>query len=423
MIRTKFISLTIITLLIIIAIFAGLYYSNYFTPPPIIKAEPLAVDTYATNQSVSYLVDSMNSFSCDFYQNLDVMANENIFFSPYSVFVALAMTYEGAKNETANEMKLVLDFPQNNDTMLCSFGRLFNLYNQHKTYTLQTANALWTQYDFEFLPSYLQFIESYYMGNTTNLDFSKTQEAANQINQWIEDQTHGKIKDMIQSNDINPFTKMILTNAIYFKGDWKYQFDAEKTKQENFFVSNDTTVTVPMMQMNDESITFNYMENNDTQFLELPYKGDNLSMLFLLPKDNDITSLEQQLSWSILHEWTQSMSKNSVNIKIPKFTFETKYSLKEPLKSMGMVNPFTSSADFSGMNGYKNLFIDKVLHNAFIQVDETGTEAAAATTVTMVLTSMPPSEIVFHADHPFLFFIQHNQTGNILFMGKVTNPE
>jgi serpin B len=261
------------------------------------------------------------------------------------------------------------------------------------------------------------------MGKTTKLDFSNAQEAADQINAWIEEQTNEKIKDMLQSSDIHPLTKMILCNAIYFKGDWKYQFDQDQTIEEQFYNTPDSSISVPMMSLNDEKITFNYTEDDDVQILELPYKGENLSMILLLPKENNVSSLENQLSWSKIDEWLQSMSEQSVNIKIPKFTFETEYSLKETLQSMGMQDPFSMDADFSGIDGRKDLFIDKVLHNAFIQVDETGTEAAAATTVHIALTSIPPSNIEFHADHPFLFLIQQTQTGNILFLGKVTHPQ
>jgi serpin B len=178
-----------------------------------------------------------------------------------------------------------------------------------------------------------------------------------------------------------------------------------------------------MMYLNDESLTFNYMEDDEIQILELPYKGDNLSMILMLPKENNISILESQFNWNQTQERLSHMTKESVRITIPKFTFETEYSLKEVLQSMGMQQPFTMDADFSGMNGNKDLYIDKVLHNAFVQVDEVGTEAAAATTVHISLTSLPPPEIEFTADHPFIFFIQHNQTGNILFLGKIMNPQ
>ncbi|MFO8078120.1 MAG: serpin family protein [Thermoplasmatota archaeon] len=413
-------------LIVSVAIIAGyLYKDNLFSPSA--KADQLAIDTNATSESVSSLVDYMNMFSFDLYTQLSndqEHEGKNIFFSPYSVFVALSMTYEGAKNETAADMQEVLYFPQNNDTMLCSFGRLYNIYNFHKNYTLETANALWTQHDFSFLDSYLDFIEHYYMGRATEVDFSQAEETAEQINNWIEEKTHDKIQDMLSSEDIDPATKMILTNAIYFKGDWLYQFDPEDTVDKDFFVSNEETVTVPMMQLDDDDISFNYTETDDFQMLELPYDGNNVSMIVLLPKENNISTIEQQISWENISDWEQTFQEKQVKVILPKFEMETTYNLGQHLIEMGMQIPFTTNADFSGMDGRRDLFIGKVLHNAFVKVDETGTEAAAATTVHMELTAIPPSDqLVFNADHPFLFFIQHKQTNNILFMGKITNPE
>ncbi len=413
-------------LIVSVAIIAGyLYKDNLFSPSA--KADQLAIDTNATSESVSSLVDYMNMFSFDLYTQLSndqEHEGNNVFFSPYSVFVALSMTYEGAKNETAADMQKVLQFPQNNDTMLCSFGRLYNIYNFHNNYTLETANALWTQHDFSFLDSYLDFIEHYYMGKATEVDFLQAEETAEQINNWIEEKTHDKIQDMLSSEDIDPATKMILTNAIYFKGDWLYQFDPDDTLEKDFYVTDEETVTVPMMQLDDDDVKFNYTETDDFQMLELPYDGNNVSMIVLLPKENNISTIEQQISWENISDWEQSFQEKQVKVILPKFEMETTYNLGQHLIEMGMQVPFTTSADFSGMDGRRDLFIGKVLHNAFVQVDETGTEAAAATTVHMELTAIPPSDqLVFNADHPFLFFIQHKQTDNILFMGKIVSPE
>lgn len=425
--KSKRMIAAIVALLIIsVSFIAGyLYKDNFF--PPSAKADQLAIDTNATSESVSSLVDYMNIFSIDFYTQLSndqEQQGENIFFSPYSVFVALSMTYEGARNETAADMQKVLHFPQNNDSMLCSFGRLYNIYNFHQKYTLETANALWTQHDFSFLDSYLNFIEHYYMGRATEVDFLQAEETAEQINDWIEEKTHDKIQDMLSSEDIDPSTKMILTNAIYFKGDWLYQFDSDDTIEKDFYVNDEETVSVPMMHLDDDDISFNYTETDDFQMLELPYDGNNISMIVLLPKENNISAIEQQMSWENISNWKQVFQEKQVKVMLPKFEMETTYNLGQYLIEMGMQAPFSTSADFSGMDGRRDLFIGKVLHNAFVKVDETGTEAAAATTVHMELTAILPSDqVVFNADHPFLFFIQHKETNNILFMGKITNPE
>ena len=403
---------TIITCLVAIIAIAVIFY-------PQVPSQPLAIDTYASEESVSTLSDYINDFSFDLYQRLNINNNENLFFSPYSIFVALAMTYEGSSNDTAEEMKNVLQFPQNNETLLCSFGRIYNLLNQHKEYTLSTANALWTQEGYPFLLNYLNFIDNYYMGKATDVDFSNAEIAAQEINQWVEKHTNGKIKDFLAGSDIHPLTKLILTNAIYFKGDWLYQFNREYTNELDFKISPDKTVKVPMMSLSGAEL--NYTENDYVQILKMPYKGEELSMIIVLPKENNITDVEKIINRDVLNSWLGSFSQTNVDVSLPKFTMETEYRLKEYLIDMGMQIPFTMDADFSGMTGNQDLYIEKVIHKAFVEVNEEGTEAAGATSVHVVLKSIPQS-VIFNADHPFMFLIQHKETGTILFIGKVTNP-
>ena len=402
----------IITCLVAVIVIAVLFY-------PQAPSQPLAIDTYATEESVSTLSDYMNDFCFELFHNISFNKTENLFISPYSIFVALAMTYEGARNDTAEEMKNVLHFPQNDETMLCSFGKIYNLLNQHKEYTLSTANALWTQKNYPFLSKYLNFIENYYMGKATDVDFANAEMAAQQINQWVEEHTNGKIKDLLSGSDIHPLTKMILTNAIYFKGDWLYQFNREHTSELDFEISPGNTVKVPMMSLSEGG--FNYTETNDVQILELPYKGEELSMIIILPKENNLAAVEQMIDRETLYSWQASFSQTTVDVSLPKFKLETEYRLREYLVDMGMKIPFTMDADFSGMTGYQELFIEKVLHKAYIEVNEEGTEAAGATSVHMVLKSSPQG-VVFNADHPFLFLIQQKETGTILFMGKIFDP-
>jgi len=410
------ISLTFIVGAVIIV---GFIFSGLFTPSNI-KAR--AIDTYATTESVSSLSDSMNDFSFDLYQHLGVESDENIFFSPYSIFVALAMTYEGARGDTAQQMKNVLGFEQNDEVSLCSFGRIYNLLNIDSEYTLNTANALWTQKDYPFLEEYLNFINNYYMGMATDLDFTDPDTAAEIINEWVEDNTGGKIEDMLSSSDINPSTVLILSNAIYFKGLWLHQFEEKDTVDRDFEKTTEETIQVPTMVSINSEESFNYTETEDLQILELPYKGDAVSMVILLPKENNITIAEQQLNSENLTTWLESLSPTVVDIYLPKFTFKTEYNLKDTLIDMGLGIAFSSAADFSGMNGRGGLAIEKVLHKAFVEVNEEGTEAAAATTVHVLETSIPGPSKVFDADHPFIFLIQHKETGTILFMGTVFDP-
>jgi serpin B len=332
------------------------------------------------------------------------------------------MTYEGARGDTAVQMNDVLGFEQNNEVSLCSFGWIYNLLNIDVDYTLNTANALWTEKDYPFLDDYLGLIDDYYMGKATDIDFSEPVEAAEIINKWVEENTGGKIEDMLSSGDITPGTVLILSNAIYFKGLWLTQFNIEDTVDRDFKLSNGEKKGVPMMVSTNSDAFFNYTENEDMQMLELPYKGDSVSMFIILPKENDLNKFEQTVSMENLSNWMDSMYATNVNIYLPKFTYKTEYNLKDILIDMGLDIAFSMNADFSGMNGFGGLFIEKVLHKAYIEVNEEGSEAAAATTVHILETAMPEPPKVFDADHPFIFFIKHKETDTILFMGSVENP-
>ena len=409
-----------LTCIVAIVIIIALFYSGLFSPLNNVQAK--AVDTYATSESVIYLSDAMNDFSFNMYNQIGSGIDDNVFFSPYSIFVALAMTYEGARGDTAEQMKNVLGFEQNDEVSLCSFGRIYNLLNIDAEYNLNTANALWTKKDYLFLEEYLSFIDNYYMGKATDVDFTKPDEAAEIINKWVEENTNGKIEDMLSSGDISPSTVLILSNAIYFKGLWLTQFNVEDTVYRDFKLATGENIEVPTMVSTNSEVYFNYTETKDMQLLELPYKGDAVSMIILLPKENDLTMVEQTLNKENLSIWLDSMYPTNIDISLPKFTFKTEYNLKNILIDMGLDIAFSSNADFSGMNGYGGLFIEKVLHKAFVEVNEEGSEAAAATTVHILETSMPEPPKVFDANHPFIFLIQHKETGTILFMGNIENP-
>jgi serpin B len=417
----KMIGISTVCVVTVVVIFAGLLYSGFFLPT--VNTQARAVDTYATSESVDSLSDAMNGFSFEMYNELGIDSDENVFFSPYSIFVALAMTYEGARGDTAVQMKNVLGFEQNDEVSLCSFGRIYNLLNIDAEYNLNTANALWTMRDYPFLEEYLNFIDSYYMGKATDVDFTNPSKAAEIINSWVEENTGGKIEDMLSSDDITPGTVLILSNAIYFKGLWLTQFDIEDTADRDFKITSTEIVQVPTMVLTGSEESFNYTETDDLQILELPYKGDAVSMIILLPKENNISSVEQMLNNENLAIWMDSMYPTDVDIYLPKFTYKTEYNLKEMLIAMGMDIAFSYNADFSGMNGFGGLFIDKVLHKAFVEVNEEGTEAAAATTVHVMESAMPGEPKVLDVDHPFLYLIQHKETGTILFMGKVVDPQ
>lgn len=337
------------------------------------------------------------------------------------------MTYEGARGKTAEEMQAVFHFPQDVAVLRSSYLEIYQEVNKKdKKYTLSTANALWAQEDYKFLEDYFDLVEKYYGGKTTNLDFiNQTEKSRLTINSWVEERTNGKIKDLIPEGILSPLTRLVLTNAIYFKGFWLKQFDKKYTREEDFRVSSDNKIKVQMMRLAGEEANFNYAETDKLQILELPYEGNELSMLILLPKEDDLKAVEESLSSEKLSEWKSLLRSEEVNVYLPKFKFETKYFMAQDLSVMGMPTAFGGGADFSGMTGKKDLFISEVIHQAFVDVNEEGTEAAAATAVIMLGKAMPsePKPIkIFKADHPFIFIIQDREESNIIFVGRVSDP-
>ncbi len=378
--------------------------------------------------TVSELVECSNEFSFEMYFKLAAEGDENVFFSPYSITTALGMAFEGAQGQTAEEMAHVLNFPADNQTRLDIMKAYQTYFNaDSESYNLSTANAYWLKQGENLLDAYSVAIESYYLAHGEKLDFAGDPAgSAEKINTWVEEQTNGKIKNLISPANINSLTYLILTNAIYFKSDWKYQSNETATEDLTFHLEGGQDTDVETMHMHDEQIALNYSENDDVQLLQLPYKDGALSMYILLPKDNDIGRLESELDNDYLGSMMEDLSPEEVNLYMPKFKFEQKYMLNQMLIDMGMPTAFSDSADFSGMTDSTSLKIGFVIHQSFVEVNEEGTEAAAATAVGMEATGInphpEPEPILFNADHPFMFFIQHEETGQILFMGKVGNP-
>jgi serpin B len=384
-----------------------------------------ADDQGATVEGGQAIIQANNEFAFDLYPRLSTKnADENIFYSPYSILVALTMTYEGAKGTTAKEMQSVLHIPDDADIRRPNFARIYNAINeQEKEYALSTANALWAQRDFMFLKEYTNTIETYYGGRVTNCDFIGAPEQAREtINTWVADNTNQKIKDLIPRGVINDGTRLVLTNAIYFKGTWVLQFDESETFEEDFHTGAGNTVKVPMMRLTGPDARFKYAATDELQILELPYKGEDLAMYILLPRGKDLSAIEGSLNPDALSGWQGMLREQRVHIFIPKFKFTTKYFMGQTMGDMGMPTAFSSNADFSGMTGSRDLFISEVIHQAFVEVNEEGTEAAAATGVVMEITAVQPEMPVFRADHPFVFIIQDIETENILFMGRVCDP-
>lgn len=374
--------------------------------------------------------EAVNAFCFDFFKKLsgDENNSPNIFYSPYSVFTALAMTYEGARGNTATEMENVLHIEQDNDSFHEYMQSLYNYLNHNSEYNISTANALWPDVGFTLLDDYVNIIETYYGGKASEVEYDNPEEAARIINEWVENQTNNLIKDLVPADAIDPtLTKLILTNAIYFKGTWKIQFDEENTTERDFTLSSGEKIQAETMKLINKDDKFNYTHTDEFEILEIPYNGEDISMMIILPKEgynlSDVTdSLNQEEYNSLIDE----MYETKADIYLPKFKFETSYGLNEYLMDLGMSDAFSYTADFSGIDGAQDLLISDVLHKAFIEVNEEGTEAAAATAVIMELTAVnpdePPERITFDCDHPFLFTIHQKETGTILFMGSVDDP-
>ena len=434
--KNKLGSAAVVTIIVIAAVAvigAGIFLYPYSPDNP-----PVADDVKATPEGIQKIIDANNQFAFELYSKLNEKGQGNAFYSPYSISAALAMTYEGAKGQTADEMKSVFHFPEKN-ILRPNFASIYNDINTgNNAYELKTGNALWLQQDYPFNANFTSTVEQYYGGKAANLDFIKETEKSRQtINSFIEEQTNNKIKDLIPQGILNALTRMVLTNAIYFKGDWEWEFDKSNTREMNFKITSENIVKTEMMHMNPDKARFNYADLEKLQILELPYKGDDLSMLILLPKNMEDYDYEHdkiitydyaiediELSYEKLKEYKSKMQETKLDsIYFPKFEFDTKYMIAEILSDLGMPTAFSDGADFSGMTEEERLFISHVIHQAYVKVDEKGTEAAAATAVIMGATSVGPTkQKIFRADHPFIFIIQQKDTGNILFLGRVVDP-
>jgi serpin B len=391
------------------------------------KAETAPADeTGATEEAVQAVVSGNNRFAINVYRQLSVQ-DGNLFYSPWSISSALAMTAEGARGATAQEMFTTLNIPSDDASRRGAYGRIINQINKgSEDYALETANALWVQKDYPFLPGYLDLVAKYYLGKATNLDFVAESENSRQtINTWVEAKTREKIKNLIPQGALDSMTRLVLTNAVYFNGSWDTEFNQTLTKEADFHATKDTTIKAEMMTYGSEK-RLPYTETDDLQILKLPYKGDRLSMLVLLPKDGDLKKTEQTIKAEDISNWSSHMYTPKVLVSIPKFKMETEFQLGDTLAKLGMPSAFSpDAADFSGMDGKKDLYISAVIHKAYVDVNEKGTEAAAATAVIMEATAVmqPQPPKIFNADHPFLFAIMDDNTGQILFMGRVQNPQ
>ena len=378
--------------------------------------------------NLATLVDGNSAFAFNLYQALGE-TDGNLFYSPYSISLALAMTSAGARGETAQQMAGTLHFILSQDRLHPAFNALdLELARRGEGakskdgegFRLNIINAIWGQKDYKFLSEFLDTLAENYGAGLRLLDFvGAPEESRITINKWVSDQTEDRIKDLIPQGLIDSLTRLVLTNAIYFDADWQHPFRKDMTRNGPFYLLQGGEVMVPMMGQTE---SFGYAEGDGYQAVELPYDGGELSMVILLPASGNFKAFEDALNAQKLNAIMGSLENRGIRLTMPKFEFESSCSLKETLSAMGMPIAFSDRADFSGMTGNRDLFIADVVHKAFVSVDEAGTEAAAATAGVMAPTGTPDVPIEVTINRPFIFLIRDIETGAILFVGRVVDP-
>jgi serpin B len=393
------------------------------------KEEPApgpAVDGIAEAE----LVKNNNQFAFDLYAKIRGEPG-NLFVSPASISTALAMTYAGARGTTAEQMAKTLHFPADEKKLHPTLAGLNKKIQagQGKGYEIQMANALWVQQGFGLQPAFLDTMKSHYGAGVREVDYiGGTDAACKSINGWVEQQTKERIKGLLQPSDLDKLTRLVLTNAIYFKGSWGARFPKTGTRDRPFYRKNGDFVTFPMMA---QCAPFPYWESDTLQVAEFPYVGKQLSMSIFLPRSAEgLPAFEKTVTPEKIAEWSSKLSEQKINVYLPRFKVTQRLDLKESLRDMGMPLAFDSDkADFTGMTGtdpQKKLHISKVIHEAFVEINEEGTEAAGSTAVVGTAKSVKgpvePEPPTFEANRPFLFVIRDNRSGSILFIGRLSDP-
>lgn len=383
-------------------------------------------------EAVSALVAGNTAFAVDLYREVAKRPG-NLFLSPYSISTALAMTREGARGTTRAEMDRVLHLEA--EDAASSFRDLAVVlrppfvqdgYGREArrvpAYELSVANRLWGQRGTGFLPEFVKGLGASFGADLEELDFQRSSSASRiAINQWVARATRGKITDLVPGGAIRRDTRLVLTNAIYFKAGWVDEFAKSRTVDGPFRRTDGAVVETRLMRRQDD---FTYGETEAVQLLWMAYRGGELTMLVVLPRVRDgLSAVEARLDVATLDAWREAMTRREVEVTLPKFRYTCTLGLGEPLGALGMTEAFSSKADLSGMTREERLFLSGAFHKAFVAVDEEGTEAAAATAVITTSAELdPPKPPVFKADHPFLFLVRHRNTGTILFMGRVSDP-
>ena len=392
---------------------------NHQAPPTEVKA------LISTSEGIAEVVTANNQFAIDMYQQINGQpdqADKNVFFSPYSLSTAMAMVYAAAEGETKAQIQKTFHYPAP-AILNPNSAALYNQFNKpNPDYKLATVNDLWMQQGLTPTKSYIDTVQRYYSGQVTALDFEGSPDSARQtINKKIVEKTKQMIPELLPKGSIKSDTAVVLTNAVYFKGDWTLPFTAERTSAQPFYNAIGRASTVQMMQ---QQSYFSYYEDKHIQVVQLPYKGDDLSMLVVLPKFNHKLAMQQltkSLSATKIKQWRSGLVRQEVDLQLPKFKLDARYQMKTLLADMGMPKAFNNGAEFNLYADGTPIKLDEVYHQAVVTVDEKGTEAAAAAgAVGMYVGMSYPVE--FKADHPFMFVIKDNKTDAILFLGQVNKP-
>jgi len=373
----------------------------------------------AINLNAQSIIESNNQFGFEFYQ--EIKSNNNFVFSPASISSAFAMTYNGAQGNTFNEMAQVFHFNKNLSEFNTDYKNLFTLNENQKDFQFYNANSLWIQEGMEIKQNFLDVNKTYYGASLNLLDFKNDSEKSRiTINNWVSEKTKNKINDLLNPSTIDNATRLVLVNALYFKGAWKKQFKKEQNTKDKFQVAKRDFIEADFMNT---SVNTWYYQDNYAEIIDIPYSDDDYSLMIIVPKSyRKIKKLEKKLDQEFYNNYINYKEKKQVKLSIPKFNIKSDYDLGETLVKMGLKDAFTGNADFSGITEQEKLYISQAIHKATIEINEEGTEAAAATAVVMRKMSVMLDNVELKVDRPFIYILRNNQTNCIYFIGKVVNP-
>jgi len=362
--------------------------------------------------------NSLNNYSFDLYQEVKAKPG-NIFLSPLSTYYSLLMVYEGSKNQTKQEFEKLLHI-KNSHSLNDNFLNYFE-NNQDSSSVLNVSNAIWLEQDLQIKSGFKKRVTNRYSSDLKQTEFENTLSAISDINKWISEKTEGKITEIVDESNISPDTKLLISNAVYFKGEWLNKFENKKTKTGRFYTSAEDQYRVDFMKKTEK---LQYFENEEFQFVSKPYKASGISFCIILPKKIfDIEAIEKKMNSDFFKEILDSTYRTRTALSIPKFKLESRYELSRALINAGLKTAFSEKADFSEITKEAPLMLTQVIHKTRIEIDENKTEAAAATAISIMITgTKPASHKIFTADHPFVFFIIDNSTGAIVFMGRYVQP-